>query len=43
MGKIKIRNRDNETREQLSKLAGVGERTYGKATAILNSDNEEIK
>lgn len=32
-----------DTRKELAKLAGVGERTYGKATVILNSDNEEIK
>jgi hypothetical protein len=31
------------TRIELAKLAGVGERTYGKATAILNSNNEIIK
>lgn len=32
-----------DTRKELSKLAGVGERTYGKATAILDSDNKEVK
>ena len=32
-----------DTRKELSKLAGVGERTYGKAAAILSSDNDEVK
>ena len=32
-----------DTRAELAKLAGVGERTYGKASAILNSNNEDVK
>lgn len=32
-----------DTRKELSKLAGVGERTYGKAAAILSSNNDEVK
>ena len=43
MGSLKNRNRDNETREQLAKLAGVSHDTYDKGRKILNSDNEEIK
>jgi len=32
-----------DTRKELAKLAGVGERTYGKAVAILHSDNKDVK
>lgn len=32
-----------DTRKELAKLAGTSERTYGKAAAILHSDNEDIK
>lgn len=32
-----------DTRKELATLAGVSERTYGKGTKILNSDNEDIK
>lgn len=31
------------TRKKLADLAGVGERTYAKGVAILNSGNEELK
>ena len=32
-----------DTRKELAKLAGIGERTYGKAVAILHSDNKDVK
>jgi hypothetical protein len=32
-----------DVRKELAKLAGVGERTYGKATAILNNKNRYKK
>lgn len=39
----KIRDRENEPREKLSKLAGVGHDTYSKGVDILTSDNEKLK
>ena len=39
MGSLKNRNRDNETREQLAKLAGVSHTAYDKGHKILSSDN----
>jgi len=39
----KERNRDNETREKLSKLAGVGHDTYSKGKDILENGNEQLK
>jgi hypothetical protein len=32
-----------DVRKELAKTAGVKERTYSKAVAILNSDNEKVK
>jgi hypothetical protein len=39
----KLGNEKIDTRKELSKLANVGERTYGKAVDILHNNNEEVK